>query len=244
VTLLLSDVIGDRLDVIGSGPTVPDLSTFQDALDVVDEFRLQTRLPGRVLERLKAGIRGEIAENPKPGDSAFQRVQNVVVASNSSALAAAAAEAKNLGYVIDVLSSEISGEARELGRTHGERLRRAEPGSCLLSGGETTVTVKGEGKGGRNQEFALALALEVAGLPNLGALCAGTDGTDGPTDAAGAFVTGGTVAQASSKGMDAGDYLIRNDAYNFFSPLGALVKTGATGTNVMDINIMLSGRRN
>jgi hydroxypyruvate reductase len=249
VSLLLSDVIGDPLDVIGSGPTAPDESTFADAISVLNVYRLLERVPTMVRERLGQGLRGEIPETPKPGDSLFQNVHNVVVGSNGLALQAAARQAKVLGYRPLILSSSIQGETREVARVHGEILREVVTSghplrapACLLSGGETTVTVRGSGKGGRNQEFALAAALNIAGLSNVLALSAGTDGTDGPTDAAGAMATGETVALAKKRGLDALDHLTRNDAYPFFATLGDLVKTGPTGTNVMDLNLLLAGR--
>ncbi len=235
VSLLLSDVVGDLVDVIGSGPTAPDPSTFADARAVLAKFGLVERVPPPVREYL------ELAEHetPKPSDPIFQNVRNIVVAGNRLALEAAAQQAKVLGYKPLVLSSCIQGEAREVARVHASILRDAAPGLCILSGGETTVTVKGKGKGGRNQELALALAIDISGLKNVAALCAGTDGTDGPTDAAGAFASGLTMAKAVNLGMDARRYLRENNAYEFFEKLDSLLKTGPTGTNVMDINVML-----
>ena len=248
VSLLLSDVIGDPLDVIGSGPTAPDSSTFADAIRVLEKFQLVNRVPGAVINLLRGGHQGNIAETPKPGDPIFKNVHNIVAGSNALALAAAASKAKALGYAPFILSSTISGEAREVARVHAAILREAvvsgNPAKrpvCFLSGGETTVTVKGKGKGGRNQEFALASAIAMAGLPHVVALCAGTDGTDGPTDAAGAIATGESIARASRLGLDPAKYLANNDSYSFFSQLGDLVKTGPTGTNVMDINLFLAG---
>lgn len=232
VSLLLSDVIGDPIDVIGSGPTAPDTSTFQNARDVITKYKLTGRIPTSVQHHLEAG--GE--ETPKPLDPLFDNVRNIVVASNRQALAAAATKARALGYKPLILSSQIQGEAKEVARVHAAILRDASPGSCILSGGETTVTVKGKGKGGRNQEFALALAIDIAGVSNVAALCAGTDGTDGATDAAGAFVTGRTIASST---RNAREHLVQNNSYEFFRPLNALLKTGPTGTNVMDINVLL-----
>ena len=178
-------------------------------------------------------------ETPKPGDPLFNHVHNVIVGSNGLALNAAAAKAKSLGYRPLILSSCIQGETREVARVHAAILRDAPPKTCILSGGETTVTVKGKGKGGRNQEFALALALDIVGIPNVAALCAGTDGTDGPTDAAGALVTGSTITNAAAARV----YFDNNNSYPILQDLGALIKTGPTGTNVMDINIMLTGQK-
>jgi hydroxypyruvate reductase len=237
VNLVLSDVIGDPIDVIGSGPTAPDTSTFQDACDVLTKYGLMQRVPASVRSRLLAGV----GETPKPSDPIFANVRNIVTASNRQALAAAAARAQLLGYKPLILSSVMQGEAREVARAHAAILRDAAPGSCILSGGETTVTVKGKGKGGRNQEFALALALDIDGVANVAALCAGTDGTDGPTDAAGAFVTGRTIGKARQAGLNAREFLGENNAYEFFRGVGGLLVTGPTGTNVMDISVMLTG---
>jgi glycerate 2-kinase len=240
-SLLLSDVIGDPLDVIGSGPTAPDPTTFAEAVQVLEKFQVIARTPKVVLDLLQKGARGEIAETPKPGDPLFKNVYNIVAGSNALALKAAARQARALGYRPRIVSSVVSGEAREVARTHAVILRRAARPACLLAGGETTVTVKGKGKGGRNQEFALTAAIEMDRLPSVLAWCAGTDGTDGPTDAAGAIATGKTIARAARLGLDPAKYLANNDSYTFFSKLGDLVKTGPTGTNVMDIEILLAG---
>jgi len=242
VSLLLSDVIGDPLDVIGSGPTAPDPTTFAEAIQVLEKLKVVARTPKVVLDLLQKGARGEIAETPKPGDPLFENVYNVVAGSNTLALKAAARQARALGYRPRILSSTVSGEARQVARTHAEILRQVvKRPACLLAGGETTVTVKGKGKGGRNQEFALAAAIAIDGQPGVLALCAGTDGTDGPTDAAGAIATGKSIARAARLGLDPAKYLANNDSYTFFSKLGDLVKTGPTGTNVMDIEILLVG---
>jgi hydroxypyruvate reductase len=235
IGLLLSDVIGDPIDVIGSGPTAPDNSTVEDARNVLAKYNLTQLVPISVLQRLESSSE----ETPKSSNPIFKNVRNIITASNHQALAAAASKARTLGYRPLILSSSIQGEAKEVARVHAAILRDAPPHSCILSGGETTVTVRGKGRGGRNQEFALALAIDIAGVPNVAALCAGTDGTDGPTDAAGAFVTGETITNLS----EARRYLAENNSYEFFSPLKALVKTGPTGTNVMDINILLTAQK-
>jgi glycerate 2-kinase len=248
VSLILSDVIGDRPDVIGSGPTAPDPSTFADAIAVLAKFGLLNRIPSAVRERLEQGARGEIEETPKPGDPVFKHVHNVIIGSNRLALDAAAQEAKMRGFHPVILSSAIDGETREVARTHAQILREValsghpvRSPACILSGGETTVTIHGKGKGGRNQEFALAAAFEIDGFPNLVVLSAGTDGTDGPTDAAGAIATGDTIRRARQRGLDPMKHLSENDSYPFFDALGGLIKTGPTGTNVMDIHVLLSG---
>jgi hydroxypyruvate reductase len=235
VSLLLSDVVGDPLDCIGSGPTAPDSTTFADALTVLDKYALRERVPASVRKHLEAAVQ----ETPKPGDPLFANVHNILVGSNRQALEAAAAKAKSLGYRPLILSSRIQGETKEVARVHAAILLDAAPGMCILSGGETTVTVKGKGKGGRNQEFGLALALDIVGVANVAALCAGTDGTDGPTDAAGALVTGATITNIET----ALKHLRNNDSYPLLEDLGALIKTGPTGTNVMDINIMLCAQK-
>lgn len=244
VSLLLSDVVGDRIDVIGSGPTAPDTSTFGDAIKILKYYKLDSRVPQRVLARLEQGSAGLLPETPKPGDPLFRNVHNQIIGSNRLALKAAASQAKKLGYAPMVLSSTMEGETREVARVHAEILREASMSKfpvCLLSGGETTVTVKGQGKGGRNQEFALAAALAIDGLKDVLVLSAGTDGTDGPTDAAGAIALGDTVCRARAAGLNAYEHLQDNNSYPFFDALGDLVKTGPTGTNVMDIHLLLTG---
>jgi glycerate 2-kinase len=242
--LLLSDVIGDNLDVIGSGPTAPDVSAFASTVAILEHYGIFDRVPESVRCRLGQGVRGEIAETPKPADPIFARVRNTIVGSNRLALDAAAARARDLGFRTLVLASGIQGETRDIGRMHAaiareivETGRPAKPPACVISGGETTVTIHGDGLGGRNQEFVLAAAIDIAGLSDTVILSAGTDGTDGPTDAAGAVADGETLARK----RDAGQYLDRNDSYHYFEALHDLVITGPTNTNVMDIHIMLVG---
>lgn len=249
ISLMLSDVIGDRLDVIASGPTVPDESTFAEVAAIVARYGLEEKLPPAVQDRICDGVAGKVQDTPKPGDEAFARTQNVVIGSNSLAVRAAAEKARELGYNTLVLSSFIEGETKEVARVHAAIAREVHhsgnpvpPPACILSGGETTVTIRGDGKGGRNQEFALAAARGLEGLPDTLILSAGTDGTDGPTDAAGAFADGSTIARAMALGLDPEDYLARNDSYRFFERLGDLLVTGPTRTNVMDVRIVLVGR--
>ena len=241
VALILSDVIDDSLDVIGSGLTVPDLSCFSDALAVLSRYALMEAAPERVLRRLIAGEQGQIAETPKKEMPPW--VHNVVVGSNRLALEAAERAALRLGYCTEILSSTMRGESRELGRAHAKILRdmtRGGQAACVLFGGETTVTVKGAGKGGRNQELALAALIELDKVPGAVLLAAGTDGTDGPTDAAGAIVDGTSYERALALGLDPTDFLTRNDAYPLLDATGDLLRVGPTGTNVMDINILLA----
>lgn len=246
VTLILSDVVGDDLDSIASGPTVPDRSTFADCLQILQKFSVQDKIPQSILEHFKRGVQGQIEETPKEGDPAFVKTQNVIVASNSLALKAAKNKADELGYNSLILSSSIEGEARDVARDHAaiareilETDRPVPKPACVISGGETTVTIRGHGRGGRNQEFVLAAAIALDGLENVVVLSGGTDGTDGPTDAAGAFADGMTIQRAKNQGMDAREFLCNNDSYSFFSPLDDLFETGPTFTNVMDLRMVL-----
>jgi hydroxypyruvate reductase len=246
VSLILSDVVGDTLDAIASGPTAPDTTTFADCLAVFTRYNLRDKIPQVAICYLEQGATGVYDETPKPGDAVFHQVQNVIVGSNRSAIAGAAAHAESLGYHPTVVSSEVTGESRTVAQSLGNHVRDilAEDKTidrpiCLISGGETTATVRGEGLGGRNQEFALAAAIEIAGLDNVVVLSAGTDGTDGPTDAAGAIVDGGTVQRGRVIGLSAQDFLVRNDSYHFLQATGDLLKTGPTLTNVMDLQIVL-----
>jgi hydroxypyruvate reductase len=241
-SLLLSDVIGDDLDVIGSGPTAPDASTFAAAGAVLDRYQIRRRVPASVRRRIERGERAEIPETPKPADPLFARVRNTVIGGNRLALDAAARAAHQLGYRTLILSSTIQGETREIASMHAAIAREIvatgrpiRPPACIVTGGETTVTIRGDGLGGRNQEFTLAAALEIAGLDRVVVFSAGTDGSDGPTDAAGAIADGQTLA----RNPDARLFLDRNDSYHYFQSLGDLVVTGPTNTNVMDIRLIL-----
>jgi hydroxypyruvate reductase len=228
--------------VIASGPTSPDTTTFADAWAVVERYGLAERLPGTVAARLRRGREGGLTETLKPGEDLFRRVQNVVVGSNRFAAEAAVECARCLGFQALLLSTFVEGEAREVGRVAAALAREvvvhsrpvARP-ACLLWGGETTVTVRGRGKGGRNQELALAAALGVEDLPGVLLLALGTDGSDGPTDAAGAVASGQTVARARALGLDVRAHLANNDAYPLFDALDDLLRTGPTGTNVNDL---------
>jgi len=246
ISLFLSDVVGDPLDVIASGPTVPDPSTYSDCLKIVERYGLGHKLPISVLDLLNQGKQGLIEDTPKAGDIVFEKVQNLVVGSNRAALLAAATEAKLLGYQSLILSSFIQGEAREVGAIFasiGKEIVASghpiSPPACILAGGETTVTIRGSGKGGRNQELSLAAAIALQGMPQIAILSAGTDGTDGATDAAGAFADGVTSKEALQQGINPVDCLLNNDSYFFFNQLGQLFKTGPTRTNVMDLICLL-----
>jgi glycerate 2-kinase len=233
--LAISDVPGDRFDVIGSGPCCADPTRFGDALEVLRRHGIATQVPAAALAYLEAGARGERPETPKPGDPRLARVRHTLLACNRTALDAAAGAAANQGLRPFLVTARLAGEARVAGRRLAAlalATRSAEP-CCLLAGGETTVRVRGRGRGGRSQELALAAALELAGRAEAALLAAGTDGSDGPTDAAGAFADGDTVA----RGGDACAALADNDAYGFFSREGGLLRTGPTGTNAMDLVI-------
>jgi hydroxypyruvate reductase len=246
VTLILSDVVGDPLDVIASGPTVPDSSTFGECLEIVSRYELAGRLPASVMQRIEAGAKGDLPETPKEGEKIFERVQNEIVGNSLSAVLAASRKAESLGYTPLILSTRIEGETREVAHVHAAIFREVlatgfplAPPACILSGGETTVTLRGKGKGGRNQEFSLAVALHIQGEDRIFFLSGGTDGTDGPTDAAGAFADGTTVERARALNLEAVRTLDENDSYPFFDALGDLLITGPTNTNVMDLRICL-----
>jgi glycerate 2-kinase len=245
ITLILSDVVGSPLDVIASGPTVPDSSTFGQALGVLTDRGLVARAPRSVVELLEAGVAGFLPETPKVGDPIFARTFNVVVGDNRVAARAAAAEAERLGFHTMLLSTSVEGEAREIGKVFAALAREIEetgaplaPPCCLIAGGETTVTVRGRGTGGRNQEMALAAAMKIAGLEHTTIACCATDGVDGPTEAAGAWVDGSTVHRARQLGCDPGAYLAENDSHTFFQRVGGLIITGPTNTNVNDLTFV------
>jgi len=246
LTFILSDVIGDDLSVIASGPTAPDESTFQDALDILSFYDLLGKIPPHVLEHLRRGSKQEIEETPSGKDPIFKRVYFRFIGSNQIALEAASQKAEKLGYQSLILTNAACGEAREIAKFFSAIARQVatigqpiSPPACILSGGEPTVTLRGKGKGGRSQEFALAAGLEIDGLPDTLIASIGTDGTDGPTDAAGGYTDGKMLKKAREKQLNAHDFLTQNNAYPFLKQLGYLIKTGPTGTNVMDIQIIL-----
>lgn len=247
VNLMLSDVVGDKLDVIASGPFTPDRSTYNDVLQIFSKYKL-TGIPGAILEHIEAGAAGKVPETPKAGDPIFEKVHNIVVGSNILACRAAAEKARSLGYNALVLSSMIEGETRDVALVHAGIAKEilasgipAERPACIVSGGETTVTIKGKGLGGRNMEFALAAALHLEGVTEpVVILSGGTDGNDGPTDSAGALADPTTVRRGRAAGVDASEYLNENDSYHFFEKTGDLLITGPTNTNVMDIRLVLT----
>ena len=249
ISLILSDVIGDDLGIIGSGLSAPDNGSFDDCMEILKRHSIWDKIPKPVNNRINAGIGGQIQETPKPGTPEFANVDNLIIGSLADAMSAAQREAKRQGFTPLVLSSMIQGEAREVAKVLcaiAKEIRLSGrpilPPVCLLSGGETTVTIKGQGKGGRNTEFALAAGIELSGASSTLLLSAGTDGTDGPTDAAGAFVDGSTVARAALIDLSASQHLVHNNSYPFFQSLGDLLITGPTHTNVMDLQILLVDR--
>jgi hydroxypyruvate reductase len=246
ISLVLSDVIGDSLETIASGPTVPDSSTYSDCLHIIRQYQLGPKIPSAVLEYLERGARGESAETPQHLSGIFERVQNVIIGNIRTALSSALRRADELGYHTTIFSEAIQGESRAVARRFAALLKEIaasdQPVSrpaCVISGGETTVTVRGDGLGGRNQEFALAAALEVSGVDQIVVLSAGTDGTDGPTDAAGGIVDGKTVERAIARGLDAAAFLDRNDSHHLLQATHDLLFTGPTLTNVMDLQVGL-----
>ncbi len=246
IVLLVSDVIGDPLDVIASGPATGDSTTFVQAKAYLQRYGVFQKMPETVRNRIEAGSRGDIPDTPLPGNKVFRRVSHHIVANNKIALKASYDKAKSMGYSVNVQTDSLSGKANEVGKSLAQDAKRVfgDPHSknspkCLLYGGETTVRVLGDGLGGRCQELALSFAIEIQGHPNVCLLAAGTDGRDGPTDAAGAIVDGRTAKTSEKQGLDPNAYLRNNDSYNFFRLRRASLNSGPTGTNVMDLVIML-----
>jgi len=242
ITLILSDVVNDPLDVIASGPCVPDPSTYADAIGVLEKYGISNQVPAPIWSYLHRGYHGDILETPKPGDDIFMRIQNVIVGSNKLAGEAALEQAKIEQFKAMLLTTSLQGEASQVGRrlsflareivTSGNPLPRP---ACIIAGGETTVTIRGNGMGGRNQELALGAVNGLAGIQGAVLVTLATDGGDGPTDAAGAVVTSDTLDRARKLGLSPDDYLARNDSYHFFDALGDLLKPGPTQTNVNDL---------
>jgi hydroxypyruvate reductase len=250
INLILSDVIGDRIDTIASGITAPDHTTFQDALSIVRKYALEDKLPQAVRDHLVQGAQGNIPETPKAGDPVFRNTVNIILGNNTLAVSAACATAQRLGYDARILSTTLAGEASEAGSYFAQLAKVIDSGksgiakpAAIIAGGETTVTIRGKGKGGRNQELALAFAIELhriyPGSSNIFFLSAGTDGSDGPTDAAGAFVTPALMEKMKAISAQAEACLKENDSYHFFRNTGDLFKTGPTYTNVCDIQILM-----
>lgn len=244
VSLIISDVIGDRLDTIASGPTAPDETTFRDVYGILLKYGLWNILPENMKKLIEKGLRGEIEDTLKPWNPLFSKTRNIIIASNNNVLEAVASKARSSGYNTLILTSMLEGEAREVGRVLGSIIKSIHSYSLpisrpavLLAGGETTVTVKGSGIGGRNQELCLSLALTIKGLKDTVAVCMGTDGIDGISPAAGAIIDDNTIQEALAMGLNPIEYLENNDSYTFFSQLKRAIITGYTGTNVNDLFI-------
>jgi hydroxypyruvate reductase len=239
VSLILSDVIGGSLENIASGPTAPDPTIYADALAVLTKYGLAERAPQTIRSELERGAAGEVPETLKPGDSLFERVQNVIVGSNLTSAQSALRQAQAEGFHTELIELPFLGEAaqtgRDLARLLEQRVASTARPFCLIGGGETTVVVRGKGIGGRNQEVALGAVAELDGLENVALISLATDGEDATTDAAGAIADGQTYRRAAVLGMDPHNYLARNDSYSFFKPLGQLLQPGPTGTNVNDL---------
>ena len=246
INLMLSDVVGDKMDVIASGPFVPDRSTFKEVFEILRKYNLKD-IPAAIQAHLREGLEGRITETPKANEPIFDRVSNFIIGSNIIALKAASNKAQEFGYETLILSSQVEGETREVAVVHSaiakEILKTGRPipsPACIVSGGETTVTIRGNGLGGRNQEFCLAAAMDLMELPpRVVILSGGTDGNDGPTDAAGAVVDPFTVRRGKEIGLEAANFLDNNDAYRFFEKTKCLLMTGPTNTNVMDVRLVL-----
>lgn len=245
ITLILSNVVSDKVDAIASGPTVPDSTTFEDAWRVVEALKIEHELPPQVVVHLEDGRNGELPETLKEGEFDPEKVQTLIVGSNIKSLSAAQKRAKKLGYNPLMLSSQISGEAKEVAKViagiafdvERSNIPVKKPG-CIIFGGETTVTVHSMGQGGRSTETALSFCMEIIGHNIVGLFC-DTDGIDGPIDAAGAICDGQSRLKAREMGVSAREHLAQNNSYDFFYRLGDLVITGLTGTNVMDIGIVI-----
>ena len=247
VTLILSDVVGDPLEFIASGPTVPDRSTYREAQEILRNIPKEYPIPETITRHIEMGTAGKIPQNPEPGAAIFDKVCNVLVGSNRLAAQAALEQAQREGYHTMLLTTYLQGEARWAGMWMGALAQEiAQSGqplprpACIIAGGETTVTVRGDGMGGRNQEMALGATKQISGLENIFLITLATDGGDGNSDAAGAVVSGSSYQQAKSLGMDAADYMQRNDSYHYFKTLGDLIKPGATQTNVNDLTFLFA----
>jgi len=246
ISLILSDVVGDDIDTIASGPTSPDKTSFRDAWNILEKYGLLDKVPKNVLDHIRMGIDGKIPETPKADDPVFKKIRNIIVANNMRALSAMAEKAKTLGLKPMIITSYLEGEAREVGKVIGSIARQIlqyknpiAPPCALFFGGETTVTVRGKGVGGRNQELALSVAIGLKGASNVIFASLGSDGIDGNSDAAGAIVDGETLKEAEEAGLSPFAYLENNDSNSFFERLKTAIHTGLTGTNVNDLAVLV-----
>jgi glycerate-2-kinase len=240
-TLILSDVLGDRISMIASGPTSEDETTFTDAWEIIQKYHIENQIPDNVKNHLMKGMQGDIQETVKSGDEVLKKTNNTIIGGLNTAIISAEKAARKIGYKTIVLSSNLNGEARKVGKVFGTILSNMvtsdllKKPACVIAGGETTVTIFGNGKGGRNQELALGAVGQIDGLQDCCILSVATDGEDGPTDAAGAYVTGLTKSRAIEKGLHCEQYLVENNSYNLFEKTDNLIKIGPTGTNVNDL---------
>ncbi len=250
VNLVLSDVIGDKLDTIASGLSAPDETTYEDALRIIEKYEVVEDIPANVLGAIEHGVNGLIDETPGKKDRAFKKVFNILIGTNYTALLAASRKARGFGYSTSIISSHVTGEAREAAKVlygiaqdikkHDTPINKP---ACVIAGGETTVTLRGKGKGGRNQELALSVLSEMHKDPayahGIYFLSASTDGNDGPTDAAGAFASVEILARSTNQKLNIDEFLKNNDSYNLFEKIESLLKTGPTNTNVCDLQIFI-----
>ncbi len=245
ITLVLSDVIGDSLSMIASGPTTSDTTTFTNALEIIEKFHLKNRVSNKIIDYLHQGMNGIMPETIKAGDPILEEIQHEILGNNHSASLAGKLKADAEGFNSRVITNKLQGNAVEAGRKLGDLIKEVRQSNhklkkpvCLIAGGETTVFVKGNGLGGRNQEVALACAIEIEGLQNVCMVALATDGEDGPTDAAGAIISGETIQRARMIGLNPEEYLANNDSYHFFEKMDCLIKIGSTETNVNDLNFL------
>jgi hydroxypyruvate reductase len=245
LVLVLSDVVGNPLSVIGSGPAAGDTSTFAEALDILQKYHLMDVIPKNILKVLRDGLEGRIPETVRPVDAFMKSVHQIIIGSVDQSARAAWQAAVDGGFDAKIITTSMTGEARDRGREYGKLLADTavmeKTPFCLIAGGETTVTIRGKGVGGRNLELALAAVEPLAGVPDAALISVATDGDDGVSGAAGALITGGTLAQALVKGIHPGEYLENNDSFHFFENTGGLLVTGPTGTNVNDLVFLLGG---
>jgi glycerate 2-kinase len=245
ISLIISDVIGDRIDSIASGPFAPDATTYDDAFEILQKYALVDKIPGSIHDHIESGLKGAVPETIKPGDSVFQNTHNMIIANNQHALHAIERKAQQIGYYTLILTSKLQGDTREVARAFGSMIKTLSnktqrSGSiCLIAGGEMTVRVTGKGRGGRNCDFGLALAPLIKKTGKTVVLSATTDGIDGATDAAGIIIDSTTLAGLMDMGLDHEEALIDHDSYSVFQKSRELLKTGPTGTNVMDIQLVL-----
>ena len=241
VCFIISDIIGDPLEFIASGPTYPDSTTFKEAYDILEKYNIWKELPSSTINIIESGVKGDIPETPKPGEKYFESVKNIIVANNKKACKSAEITSKNLGYYPSIISTSLSGEAKDTGRFILKKIvknKDEKQKNIFISGGETTVTIQGKGKGGRNQEMILSCVDDLSKKKIVFASFA-TDGIDGKSDAAGAIADGYTLKKAQDNNLDPNIYLKNNNSYEFFKKINDLLITGPTGTNVMDIQLII-----